>query len=234
MHGSDAGEQAPRKTRRMADPRSPLSVADPQPPAAVRQIWRGAAQAATIGIFVILLIAALDLGRAVLLPVVSAFVVTMMLGPLQAHADRYRVPNLLTALMLWMLVIAAFYGLIVLLAAPVVEWIGKAPDIARSVQDKLHVLDAPIAALRDLRNALLPSKEGKGVSVDLLAFVQPVLGVLTPAIGEVLVFFGTLVLHAARAQPAAACAGRVVRKARGAPAHAQDHSTTSSTTSPAI
>ena len=192
MHGSDPGEQRSTKKRNNGDPRSPLPVADPLPPAAVRQIWRGAAQAATIGIFVILLIAALDLGRAVLLPVVSAFVVTMMLGPLQAHADRYRVPNLLTALTLWMLVIAAFYGLIVLLAAPVVEWIGKAPDIARNVQDKLHVLDAPIAALRDLRNALLPSKEGKGISVDLLAFVQPVLGVLTPAIGVVLIFFGTL------------------------------------------
>ena len=192
MHGSDPGEQRSTKKRNNGDPRSPLSVADPQPPAAVRQIWRGAAQAATIGIFVILLIAALDLGRAVLLPVVSAFVVTMMLGPLQAHADRYRIPNLLSALTLWMLVIAAFYGLIVLLAAPVVEWIGKAPDIARNVQEKLHVLDAPIAALRDLRNALLPSQEGKGVSVDLLAFIQPVLGVLTPAIGVVLIFFGTL------------------------------------------
>lgn len=192
MHGSDPGEQRSAKKRPDAGPRPALSVANPQPLAAVTHIWRGAAQAATIGIFVILLIAALDLARAVLLPVVSAFVVTMMLGPLQAHADRYRVPNLLTALTLWMLVIATFYGLIVLLAAPVVGWVGKAPDIGRSVQEKLHLLDAPIAALRDLRNALLPSQEGKGVGVDLMTIVQPVVGVLTPAIGVVLVFFGSL------------------------------------------
>ena len=75
--------------------------------------------------------------------------------------------------MLWMLVIAAFYGLIVLLAAPVVDWIGKAPDIARNVQEKLHVLDGRSPRLRDLRNALLPSTRKAGLSVDLLAFVQP-------------------------------------------------------------
>ena len=40
-----------------------LAVTDPQPVAAVSGLWRTAAQAATIGIFVILLIAALDMAR---------------------------------------------------------------------------------------------------------------------------------------------------------------------------
>src|SRR4026208_2149381 len=59
-----------------------LSVSDPKPVMEVAQIWRTAAQSATIGIFIILFVVALSLARPILLPVASAFVVTMMLGPL--------------------------------------------------------------------------------------------------------------------------------------------------------
>jgi predicted PurR-regulated permease PerM len=99
--------------------RQVLTVTDPQPVAAVSTLWRTATQAATIGIFVVLFIAALDLARPILLPAASAFVVTMMLGPLSARADRLGVPPMLTAIALWLLVTVVFYGLIVLLSAPV-------------------------------------------------------------------------------------------------------------------
>ncbi|HKA77402.1 MAG TPA: hypothetical protein VKD19_09875, partial [Pseudolabrys sp.] len=123
-----------------------LTVSDPQPVAEVARLWRTAAQSATIGMFVILSIIALSLARSILLPLVSAFVVTMMLGPLSARAERYRVPSLLSAIVLWLLVIGVCYGAISLLSAPAVNWIGKAPDIGRNIQEKLHVLDQPLAA----------------------------------------------------------------------------------------
>lgn len=186
MHGDDDhSEKAERK-------HLPLAVEEPMPLAAAR-VWRGAAQAATIGIFVILLLAALYLGRPLLLPVASAFVVTMMLGPLSARADRHGVPTLVTTIVLWVLVIVVFYGLIILVSAPAVAWIGKAPDIGRSIQEKLHVLDRPLAALQDMRNALLPSDSAKGgVGFDIMSVVQPAVGIVTPAIGQILIFFGTL------------------------------------------
>ncbi|HEY6380825.1 MAG TPA: hypothetical protein VIY07_03370, partial [Pseudolabrys sp.] len=112
-----------------------FTVRDAQPLTKVAHFWRTAAQASTIGMFVILLIAALSLARPVLLPVASAFVVTMMLGPLSSRAERYRVPALLSALVFWLLVIAVCYGVVVLLGAPAVDWIGKAPDIGRSIQE---------------------------------------------------------------------------------------------------
>jgi predicted PurR-regulated permease PerM len=192
MHGRDLGDNRAKRRTNGGRQERPLSIADAQPIATTAALWRGAAQAATIGIFVILLLAAMDLARLLLLPLASAFVVTMMLGPLSARADRLRIPNLLTAIVLWLLVIAVFYGLIVLLSAPVIEWVGKAPDIGRNVQEKLRVLDTPLSALRDLRNALLPAEAGKGFNFDIMAVVQPAVGVLTPAVGEVFVFFGTL------------------------------------------
>ena len=87
------------KLRRVEKPRIPgdagragfsLAVSDPQPMTEVARFWRTAAQSATIGMFIILLVVALNLARPVLLPVASAFVVTMMLGPLSARADQYR------------------------------------------------------------------------------------------------------------------------------------------------
>ena len=178
--------------RRNRDARFVLAVSDPQPVAEVARFWRTAAQSATIGMFVILLVAALNLARPLLLPVASAFVVAMMLGPLSSRAERYRIPSLLSAIALWLLVIVVFYGVIVLLAAPVVDWIGKAPEIGRNIQEKLRVLDRPMAALQDLRDALLPSDKRGSLGVDIMTFVQSALLIVTPAIGELLIFFGTL------------------------------------------
>ena len=186
----------PKRAEKQKTPRGArgfsLAVNDPQPIPEVARFWRTAAQSATIGMFVILLVVALSLARPVLLPVVSAFVVTMMLGPLSARAERYKIPSLISAIALWLLVIAVCYGVIVLLAAPVVDWIGKAPEIGRNIQEKLHVLDRPLAALQEIRDALLPSDKKSSLGVDIMSFVQPALLVVTPAIGQTFIFFGTL------------------------------------------
>jgi predicted PurR-regulated permease PerM len=181
--------EAVRAARRQ---RVALSVDDPRPVAAVSSVWRATAQAATIGIFVILTVAALSEARPVLLPVVSALVVTMMLGPLSSRADRYGVPPLVSAVLLWLLVIAVFYGLIMLLAVPVVNWVGKAPDIGRSIQDKLMVLEQPLQALEKLRDALLPGDNKGGLGFDIVSVLTPAVSIVTPAIGQSFIFFGTL------------------------------------------
>lgn len=180
------------RARETREARFTLAVSDPRPVAEVARLWRTAAQSATIGMFVILFIIALSLARSILLPLASAFVVTMMLGPLSARAERYRVPSLVSAVVLWLLVIAVFYGAIALLSAPAVDWIGKAPDIGRNIQEKLQVFDQPLAALQDLRNALLPSDNKGGLGVDIVTFVQPAVSIVTPAIGQIFIFFGTL------------------------------------------
>lgn len=184
--------EKPDVARSAREPSFALSVSDPKPVTEVARFWRVAAQSATIGMFVIILVIALSLARSLLLPVASAFVVTMMLGPLSARAERYKIPPLVSAVVLWLLVIAAFYGLIVLLAAPAVDWISKAPDIGRTIQEKLHLLDRPIAALQELRNALLPSEKKDSLGIDILSFIQPALLIVTPAIGQMFIFFGTL------------------------------------------
>jgi predicted PurR-regulated permease PerM len=170
----------------------PLAISDPQPVAKVETIWRTSTQAATIGIFLIVLIAAIEYGRPILLPITSAFVVGMMLGPLSSSATRLGLPSVATAIILWLLVVGVCYGVIVLLSAPLVEWVGKAPNIAASIKDKLHILDRPLSALSDVRNAVFPNADAKAVTFDVVGMIQPAMTFVTPAIGQLFIFFGTL------------------------------------------
>jgi predicted PurR-regulated permease PerM len=160
-------------------------------PAPSRISWRAAGQAAIIGIFLIMFVAALEFGRPLLLPLVSALIVGLMLGPLSSRAARLGIPAVITAIVLLALVIGVFYGIIVLLSAPVVEWIGKAPEIGGLIRQKLDVFDRPLAALEDLRKALNP--QGGALKVDTgTDLLAPVLTVVTPAVGQAVIFFGTL------------------------------------------
>jgi predicted PurR-regulated permease PerM len=168
------------------------ALGEPEKPVEVTTTTSLAAHAAIIGIFILLLITALSLARPILVPAVSAFVVTLTLGPLAVRAERMGIPNVAIALGLWLLVLLVVYGALALIAAPVVEWIGKAPEIGQSIQQKLHVLDGPLQGLQQLRDALLPSNAGGGLGVDLVAFVKPVLEVVAPGIGQMLIFFGSL------------------------------------------
>lgn len=154
--------------------------------------WAFASQVAICGIFLIVVVAALDLARPVLLPVTFAFVVGWMLGPLQVRADRAGVPMLLTAISLWLLVTVVCNGLVMLLSAPVIDWIDKAPEIGRLLKERLYFLNGPWVALQDIRNAILPEDQAKSAGLDLITIVQPVLSVATPALGQVLIFFATL------------------------------------------
>ncbi len=64
--------EKPGLTRGALAARFALSVSDPQPMTEVARFWRTAAQSATIGMFVILLVMALSLARPLLLPVASS------------------------------------------------------------------------------------------------------------------------------------------------------------------
>jgi predicted PurR-regulated permease PerM len=157
---------------------------------------RSAGEVATIGIFVLMVLGALWFARPLLLPATTALVVGLMLGPLSAQADRLRVPPVITAIALTLLVVGIFNAVIVILAAPVGEWIGKAPEIGASIRQKMTVLDRPLESFRQLREAVLPaSKDEPGVNVDLLAVLQPVVLFVTPAIGQVVIFLGTLFFY---------------------------------------
>jgi predicted PurR-regulated permease PerM len=160
-----------------------------------RFLLAGMSRAATVGIFVLMVFAALHWAQPVLMPVILALVAGVVLTPILLLAARFGVPHLLTSLILVSSIFAGLSYAIVLLADPVGEWIQKAPVFGAILREKLMVFDRPLAALNTLRESIAgPAKEGERlIDIDIYAtFVRPMLGLLTPALGQIVVFFATL------------------------------------------
>ena len=65
-----------------------FSVKDAQPPESRDDVWAPAAQIATVGIFVLLLVVCLFFSRPLLLPVTAALVIGTTLAPIVKAAAR--------------------------------------------------------------------------------------------------------------------------------------------------
>jgi predicted PurR-regulated permease PerM len=184
--------------RARAEQRYALVLTDPKPVESVDDLWTSAAQLAVIGIFILLLGTAFYFGRAILLPIFAALVIGMTFAPLVKRAAQHRVSPWITATAIGVLLLVAAGAVVTLIAKPLTEWIGKAPEIGEIVRQKLYVLERPLAALRDLQAVLLPAS-GPTVSVEpsKLGLVTPVLEFVTPAVGQIMLFFVTLIFFLA-------------------------------------
>src|SRR5262245_22246295 len=162
------------------------------------EVWSAAAQVATIGIFAILLGATFYFSRPILLPVLAAVVVGMTLAPIVKAGAARGISPWLTALVLGAALIGSVGAAATWLAAPITEWIAKAPEIGATIKQKLYVFDRPLAALRELQETLLPSSGGAvAVEPSHLGFLAPAVAVLTPAVAELMLFFVVLIFFLA-------------------------------------
>jgi predicted PurR-regulated permease PerM len=182
-----------RRERRYA-----LVINDPQPLKEEDEIWGSAAQMATVGIFSLLLVTALYFCRPIVLPVTAAMLIGTTFSPLMKRARAAGLSPWLTAVVLVALMVAAAAVMVTMLAAPMTEWIARAPEIGESIKQKLYVLDRPLAALRELEHALLPSSQSTvAVQPSQFSMVTPVLAFVTPALTEAVVFVATLIFFLA-------------------------------------
>jgi predicted PurR-regulated permease PerM len=153
---------------------------------------RVVAQVAVIGIFLLLLIAFLDLARIVLLPVVAAVIVGTALDPLSRRAERARIPRVLFAIgVIAVLLAVAYLGLLVL-SEPIIEAAKDAPRIGAAIMTRLQEIRDNVGAIRYLLS-LMGNGEARW-TIDLANYVKPVLGFLTPTLGQLVIFFATLFL----------------------------------------
>ncbi len=78
------------------------------------------------------------------------------------------------------------------MAHPISEWIGRAPQIGEIIRERLTVLERPLAALRQLQADLFGNDSAVSMRTSASSVVLPVVAFVTPAAGELLLFFGTL------------------------------------------
>lgn len=180
--------------RARRETRHALIISDPQPLQSTDDVWSSAAQMALVGIFVILLLTALYFCRPIMLPVSAAMLIGLTFAPLMKRTRSAGLSPWLTAIVLVVLMLAVAAFMVTLLAAPVAEWIGRAPEIGASIKQKLYVFDRPLSALRELQDALLPgSANSVAAQPPPLSMVTPVLAVVTPAVAEAVIFVATLI-----------------------------------------
>jgi predicted PurR-regulated permease PerM len=115
----------------------------------------------------------------------------LTLAPLVKAGKRHGVSPWITALLIVLFFIAALSLAATAMAGPVSEWLGRAPEIGATIKEKLSVLDQPLASLRQLETAFFGADSGAGAS-ERPNVVLPMVAFITPAAGELLLFFGTL------------------------------------------
>jgi predicted PurR-regulated permease PerM len=173
-----------------------LKLTDAQPLSGIPAMWRLGAIISTLLMGTLALIAALHFGRPVLLPVVAALIIGITLSPAVEFAAQYNIPTPVSALAAVALLVGVIGLLLTFFAAPLTEWIARAPEIGAAVQAKLRVFDYPLAVLRDIKAAVMPAgATGSTVSVESnpAELVGAVVATVTPAVSQFVVFFGTLI-----------------------------------------
>ena len=177
-----------------------LKLSDAQPLSGIPALWRLAALVATLGMGAIALVAGLYFGRSIILPVVAAVIVGITLGPGVKFGTRLGIPPAVSAVAMVMLLVTAFGAGLTFFAAPLTEWIARAPEIGMAVQEKLRVLDYPLSVFRDIKSAIMPAATS-GPTVALESNPAEIVGqaliLITPAVSQFVVFFGTLIFFLA-------------------------------------
>lgn len=181
--------------RAKREARHALIISDPQPVESIGGMWASLSRAATIGIFLLLFAAFLFFCRTILVPILSAAIVALTLAPLVKAGRRHGISPWITAILIVVCALGALGLAVTAVAGPVNAWIGRAPEIWSSIKDKFAVLDEPLAAAHQLQTALFGASTASGISAPNV--VLPVVAFVTPAAGELLLFFGTLVFFLA-------------------------------------
>jgi predicted PurR-regulated permease PerM len=178
--------------RATREARHALLIGDPTPVSSMQKMWATVGNAAIVGIFLLLFGAFLYVGSAFLLPILAAAIGALTLAPLIKAARGFGIPPWITAIVLLLVLLGGLSLVATLIAAPISEWIGRAPEIGASVKQKFAVFDRPLASLTELENTFFGSNGMFKVSEPPTNVILPVVAFVTPAAAELVLFFAAL------------------------------------------
>jgi predicted PurR-regulated permease PerM len=157
--------------------------------------WTRAVQLSVIVIGIVTLGTALREMSAVAIPVMAALVTGLTLGPVADRLGRLGIPAFLIALGL-VVALALFLAIaFVLLAAPLSSWIERAPEIGQLLRSRLEFLLEPLKSAERIQEMIKGSfGVDKALAVEMAgpSIGQSIVVTLSPAVGQILIFIGTL------------------------------------------
>jgi predicted PurR-regulated permease PerM len=137
--------------------------------------------------------------RLLLMPVVTAFVIGVMVSPAARFLERYRVPRTLAAILIVCFTAGLVALLIAAISAPVAEWTGRLPELGPALKGKLHIFDGVIDYWRRLQEVMgvQPDHAAPTLPLPSLDWVQTTFAFVSPTLTEFLLFLAILLLFIA-------------------------------------
>lgn len=165
------------------------------------RLWRRLTQVSIIIIALVVLAGALVAARAILIPIVAAVIIGSVIGPAIEALGRRGIPTLLASSLIVILLCALFYGIAAALAAPLADWINRAPEIGKMMQERFEavrpVLRTVSSFIDSIQSIGRPLKPPLQVDVADSTVLQSMVSIVTPAIGESILFIGSLLFFLA-------------------------------------
>lgn len=157
------------------------------------------ARISLIGLFVVAAFTAAIYGRLILVPIVTALLIGLTLGPLADRLERRGTPSYLASALVLTGLLLVLCLILYVIALPAQEWFNRIPEVWERLRERAHLLRAPLAALNRLGEEVsagvddatdagsppIEIVENENVALSAIVLVPPV-------IGQIVVFTGTL------------------------------------------
>lgn len=98
----------------------------------------------------------------IILPLILAFVLKLLLQPAMRLLERIRVPRILAALVLIIVLFAAIVAVVMAVAGPASSWAGRLPEGLPRLEERLAFLSHPIKALQGFLAQIDGGKDNAG------------------------------------------------------------------------
>lgn len=109
---------------------------------------------ALIGLFLYASVFTLNYAKDFLVPIVLAFLLSMVFAPIRRVFDRRGIPSSLTSIVIVFVLLGGLLMLVSALILPVSGWIERGPQIQRDVQSKLSGLSSTFSGVVDATSRL--------------------------------------------------------------------------------
>jgi predicted PurR-regulated permease PerM len=162
-------------------------------------MWNWAVRFSTVGLFIIALGVILRLLEHIVVPLVLAWVIATVLLPVVNQLSRFHVPRALAAVSIVLLLLIAIAAVLIILTVPLSYWLSRADELGQLLKAKMELIHQPLKMLEELQHAInpvwddvRPPPPASGPTTNILTTM---LGILTPAVDEFLIFVIALVFN---------------------------------------
>lgn len=115
---------------------------------------------ANVGLFVLATVAALRIGRSLLLPILMAGLFALLLAPAVTWLVRRRVPQFLAAGLVTLAVVGVVGSAVVAISGPAAAWLERAPKTLTQVERKVRRLTRPLEKLQESAQKVEAAAQG--------------------------------------------------------------------------